>query len=176
MTGGRWTAAAAVAVVATLLAGGCGYGLVGRTSSLPEDISNIHVSPLVNRTTRSQVDQLLTQAIATEFVKRRRFELVSGRGEADAVLSGAVTSYNERPVTFGSDGRATEFEIQITADVEFGRPGADEPIWSRQGYLFRELYEVELSAAGYFDRDDRAIEEVAEKFAETLIIDLLEGF
>ena len=31
---------------------GCGYGLIGRTSNLPEDIENIFVEPLRNQTTR----------------------------------------------------------------------------------------------------------------------------
>ena len=161
-------------VVAML--GGCGYGLVGRTSSLPEDIEDVYVEPLGNRTTRSQVDLLLTQAIGDEFVKRRRFNLISDSRGADAVLTGVVTGFSERPVTFGSEGRGREYEIQITADMQFSRPGGEEPIWVRNGYRFRETYEIDISAADYFDRSDQAIEEVAEKFAEVIVIDLLEGF
>ena len=60
--------------------------------------------------------------------------------------------------------------------MEFSRPGAEEPIWVRSGYRFRETYEIDVSAADYFDRSDQAIEEVAEQFAEVIVIDLLEGF
>ena len=167
------------AVNLLLLAGllaGCGYGLVGRTSSLPEDIEDIYVQPLLNRTTRAQVDLLLTQAIGNEFVKRRRFNLISEPRGADAILTGSVTGFVERPVTFGGEGRGQEYEIQITADMTFSRPGAEEPLWVRNGYRFRETYEIDISAADYFDRSDEAIEEVAEKFAEVIVIDLLEGF
>ena len=163
-------------MAAALLLSGCGYGLVGRTSSLPEDIANVYVQPLGNLTTRSQVDLLLTQAIGDEFVKRRRFNLVSESRSADAVLTGVVTGFNERPVTFGGEGRGREYEIQITADMQFSRPGAEEPIWVRSDYRFRETYEIDISAADYFDRSDQAIEEMAEKFAEVIVIDLLEGF
>ena len=163
-------------LAAALLLAGCGYGLVGRTSSLPEDIQNVYVQPLGNLTTRSQVDLLLTQAIGDEFVKRRRFNLVSESRSADAVLTGIVTGFTERAVTFGGEGRGREYEIQITADMEFSRPGAEEPIWVRSGYRFRETYEIDVSAADYFDRSDQAIEEVAEQFAEVIVIDLLEGF
>ncbi len=163
-------------LAAVSVLGGCGYGLVGRTSSLPEDIENIFVEPLANRTTRSQVDLLLTQAIGDEFVKRRRFNLISARSGADAVLTGIVTGFVERPVTFGGEGRGQEYEIQITVDMQFSRPGAEEPLWVRNGYRFRETYEIDVSAADYFDRSDQAIEEVAEQFAEVIVIDLLEGF
>ena len=162
-------------LVAALLAG-CGYGLVGRTSSLPEDIEDVFVQPLTNRTTRSQVDQVLTRALSAEFVKRRRFSVVNDRSGADAVLAGTVTGFIERPVAFGGEGRGTEYEIQITADMEFKRPGADEPIWVRRNYRFRETYEIDVSAADYFDRTNVAIAEVAENFAQTIVIDLLEGF
>ena len=168
--------ARAALLAALLVVVGCGYGLVGRTSSLPEDIKDIYVEPLLNRTTRSQVDLLLTQAIGDEFVKRRRFNLISDRRRADAILSGVVTGFLERPVTFGGEGRGREYEIQITADMQFGRPGGAEPIWVRAGYRFRETYEIDVNAADYFDRSDQAIEEVAEKFAEVIVIDLLEGF
>ena len=163
-------------LAAVSVLGGCGYGLVGRTSSLPEDIENIFVEPLANRTTRAQVDLLLTQAISAEFVKRRRFNLISARSGADAVLTGIVTGFVERPVTFGGEGRGQEYEIQITVDMQFSRPGAEEPLWVRSGYRFRETYEIDVSAADYFDRSDQAIEEVAEQFAEVIVIDLLEGF
>ena len=163
-----------LAAVAAL--GGCGYGLVGRTSSLPEDIENVYVQPLGNRTTRSQVDLLLTQAIGDEFVKRRRFNLISESRGADAVLTGMVTGFTERPVTFGSEGRGREYEIQITANMQFSRPGDDEPLWVRDGYRFRETYEIDISAADYFDRSDLAIRQVAENFAQVIVIDLMEGF
>ncbi|MFQ5350765.1 MAG: LPS assembly lipoprotein LptE, partial [Thermoanaerobaculia bacterium] len=135
-----------ILLAATALLAGCGYGLVGRTSSLPEDIHNVFVQPLGNLTTRSQVDLLLTQAIGDEFVKRRRFNLISDRREADAVLTGVVTGFSERPVTFGGEGRGREYEIQITADMQFSRPGAEEPIWVRSGYRFRETYEIDVNA------------------------------
>ncbi len=87
----------------------CGYGLLGRTSSLPADIKDIYVVPLENRTTRSQVDLLLTRAIIDELVTRRRFEIVSARDKSDAVLSGALTSFIVRPVTF---------EVHVGADLD----------------------------------------------------------
>ena len=43
-------------------------------------------------------------------------------------------------------------------------------------YTFRESYPVDPSSAEYFDREDEAIEEAAERFAETLVTNLLEGF
>ena len=69
----RFTTHVAYALLTLLIVpvvAGCGYGLVGRTSSLPPDVVNIYIAPLGNRTLRQQVDLILTQAIADEFLRR----------------------------------------------------------------------------------------------------------
>jgi hypothetical protein len=49
-------------------------------------------------------------------------------------------------------------------------------IWRADNYVFRETYEVELGEGGFLDREEEAIRDAAERFAETMVSDLLEGF
>lgn len=168
--------ALAVLAAAVLGLAGCGYGLVGRGSNLPADIRAVYIKPLENRTPRTQVEQFLTRAIADEMVTRKRFAVVGSEGEANAELSGAVVAFGATPVTFDASGRATEYEIAITAQMSFKRVGSDQVIWSNDAYTFRESYPVEVSSTEYFDREDQAIERASERFAETMVSDLLEGF
>jgi outer membrane lipopolysaccharide assembly protein LptE/RlpB len=168
------SAGALLALLAAL--GGCGYALVGRGTNIPEDVRKVYLSPLDNRTQRQQVDQYVTEAIAEELVKRRRFDVVSDRGEADADLSGAVTAFGLTPISFDDQGRATEYELSITAQVLFRRVPGDEVLWRAENYLFRENYEVELGEGGFLDREEQAIRDAAGRFAETMVSDLLEGF
>lgn len=168
-------------VAVALVLSGCGYALVGKASNIPEDIRKVYVEPMENRTSRSQVEQILTQSIVDEMVTRRRFEVINEEGDADAVLKGTVVDFQVRPVAFDSGGLATDYEIQITTDMLFQRPPRDgevegEVIWKNARYLFREDYPLEEGDAGYFDRENLAIEETASGFAETLVTDLLEGF
>ena len=170
-------AAFTLSAIILLASGGCGYSLVGRASSLPEDIRAVHVAPLLNRTTRTQVDQILTAAISSEFVRRQRYDVVSSRSQADAVLSGTVISFRVRPIAFGQGSRATEYEVFIGAQMEFVRTdGTDEILWQQPNYQFRETYEADLSESDFFSREDAAVQLVAAKFAQSLVIDLLEGF
>ncbi|MEO1086710.1 MAG: LPS assembly lipoprotein LptE [Acidobacteriota bacterium] len=165
-----------------LFAQGCGYALVGRASNIPDDIRKIYVEPLVNQTQRQQVEQLLTQAIVDELVTRRRFEVINDLADADAILRGKVLQVAIRPVTFDTAGLADNFEIAINADMRFERPptGGDvdpEVIWKNARYVFRQDYPLENAGAlSFFDRENLAIEETSERFAETLVTDLLEGF
>lgn len=163
-------------LVAGLAATGCGYALVGKGTNLPEDVKAVFLKPLENRTQRTQVEQFLTRALADEMVTRQRFSVVSAETEANAELVGAVTNFGVTPITFDNSGRATEYEISISAQIVFKRVGSDQVIWSNDNYTFRESYPVEVSSAEYFDRENLAIEKAAERFAETMINDLLEGF
>lgn len=163
-----------------LLQWGCGYALVGRGSNVPEDIRAVYVEPLKNSTPRSQIDQILTQAISDELVTRRRFSIVRSAEEADAVIAGTVVDFTVRPLTFDPDGLASSFEITITANMRFQRVPTEqgeegEVIWKNSRYRFLEDYELGAGAT-YFDRENLAIEEASGPFAKTLLTDLLEGF
>lgn len=163
-------------ILTTGLLSGCGYALVGRGSNIPEDIKSVYIRPLENRTQRSQVEQELTRAVAEELVRRQRFSVVGSPEGADAELSGAVTGYGATPVTFDPSGRATEYEISMTAQITFKRIDTDKVIWSNDHYTFRQSYPITASETGYFDQEDEAIAEASTRFAETVVSDLLEGF
>lgn len=168
-----------VLLSSVVLLSGCGYTLVGLASNIPEDIEKIYVEPLRNSTTRPQVEQILTRAITDELLTRRRYEIVNSADQADAVLSGNVLSFNVRPVAFDTQGLADAFEVAIATDMVFARPGGGEDavIWSNSRYVFRQDYTLdEGGTAEYFDRENIAIESTSERFAETLVTDLLEGF
>ncbi|MEM8934638.1 MAG: LptE family protein, partial [Acidobacteriota bacterium] len=109
-------------VFTAVLLSGCGYTLVGQASNLPEDVKTVYVEPLENKTSRQQVEQILTQAILDELVTRRRFDVVNDAASADAILRGAVSAFGVRPLTFDDDGLADSFEITIDADMRFERP------------------------------------------------------
>ena len=155
---------------------GCGYALVGRGSNLPAEVRRVQLLPLLNATPRSQVDQILTRALSSELVNRRRFEVLSSATGADAVLSGTVSSFSLSPVTFDDQGRATEYEIAIVVSVKFKEIATEKFLYQNDNYLFRASYEVKASELGFQDRETPAIEATAKDFAETLVTDLLEGF
>lgn len=155
---------------------GCGYALVGQGTNIPDDVQDIYLSSFENRTQRQQLDRFVNEAIADELVKRRRFNVVGEVEEADADLSGEVVAFGLTPITFDQQGRATEYEISITARVIFQRTGSEEVLWSNDHYQFRETYETAAGEAGFLALEEEAIRGASERFAETMVSDLLEGF
>jgi len=113
-----------------------------------------------------------------EFVTRRRFVIASSAGGADAILSGSLTAYIVRPVEFGVDGRATRYEFTIRVNMRFKRQGSDEVLWAQDAYAYRgdfELSQDEVQGT-VIDNENPTIQLVSSEFAQTLVIDMLEGF
>ncbi len=168
---------AAGLLISTLCAlSGCGYGLVGRTSTLPPAIRVIRFQTLVNQTSRVGVEQRLSRGIARELASRGRFSVQAEAAGADADLTGAVIGFDLYPVAFDQAGRAREYQVRITARVSLKTTADEKVIWENPAYTFQENYAFSTSAASYVDRENEAIDRVAERFAESLVSSLLEGF
>jgi hypothetical protein len=75
---------------------GCGYALVGHSNFLDPSIHTIEVPAFVNRTTRVELEQRVTQAVGEELVSRGRLQLVSDPKQAHVVLRGSITATKTR--------------------------------------------------------------------------------
>jgi len=154
----------------------CGYALVGHSNFLDPSIRTIEVPAFVNRTTRVELEQRVTQAVAEEFVSRGGLRLVNTSTEADVILRGSIDTFNIFPIAF-EQGRATRYQITITANIELvDHRNEDKVLWKNDQYRFTENYEVNLGTTDAFDQETRAIQEIAVRFAEGLVTNLLEGF
>ena len=102
--------------------------------------------------------------------------MVTDPKAADAILRGSIDSFNLTPVGF-EQGRATQYQISITANIELlDHRNEDKVIWKNDQYRFVENYQVAPDNANAFDQESRAIQEIAVRFAESLVANLLEGF
>ena len=163
-------------LVVALLFSGCGYNLVGRGNVLDPSLRRINIPTFVNRTTRVEIEQRFTQAVADEFVSRGRMQLVSDPKQADAILRGSIDTFTLTGVGF-EQGRATQYQISITANIELlDHRNEDKVLWKNDQYRFVENYQVNLQTTDAFDQESRAIREIAVRFAQSLVANLLEGF
>jgi len=164
-------------VFVALLLTGCGYALVGKGNSLPPTIHTIDIPAFVNKTTRVELEQRVTQSVAEEFVSRGRLKLVTNVNDADAILHGSIDTFGIFPVAFNAQGRATQYQISITANIELvDHKNEDKVLWKNDQYRFTENYQVDITSSDSFDQETRAIEAIADRFAQSLVANLLEGF
>ena len=165
-------------VLLAAAAAGCGYHLVGASSSLPEHLKSVYIAPFVNQTGRAELDQRLTEEVSQEWVRRGRLQLVRSPEGADAVLSGTVVAVQVTPVRFDAQGRANEYQLVVVADVQLVDRSGEEPVvlWRDRRFSRSISYPVSTDAADYFDREVEAMERIARDFARGLVVTILEGF
>ena len=166
-----------LALLAVLALNGCGYALVGHSNFLSSNIHTIQVPAFVNRTTRVELEQFVTQSVADEMVARGRLKLVTKPDDADIILKGSIDSFGIFPIAFNQQGFATQYQISITANISLvDHRNEDKVLWKNDQYRFSENYEVNVVSADASAQENRAIREIAVRFAETLVTNLLEGF
>lgn len=170
---GRSSGSAVLALC--LLASACGYGLAGRASTLPPSIKVIQFQTLTNQTSLAGVEQRLSGEIAKELAARGHFRVQTAAEGSDAALTGVVTRFDFYPVAFDASGQATQYQVAVTARVALKSLPDDKPVWENPAYTFRENYSFE-GPGSYVDRQNQTIDKVAEKFAQSLVASLLEGF
>ena len=166
------------AVLLFALSAACGYHLVGTSSNLPARLQTLYVAPFINQTSRSEVDQRLTEQITQEWVRRGRFQLVASGDKADAVLSGTVKSAVVNPVQFDQQGRATEYQLTVIADVQLVDRTGERPVvlWRDERFARNTAYPVDPLARDYFDREIEALDRLSRDFARDLVVTILEGY
>jgi len=165
-----------VLLAPAIAATGCGYALVGKGSSLPDNIRVVQFTTLENMTQRVQLEQRFSGEIARELASRGRFKVQADSTGADAALTGAVLAFNLFPVAFDSQGRATDYQVQVTARVSLKTVPDGKVLWENPAYTFRDNYSYAATAASYVDLENDAIDRVAGRFAQALVTSLLEGF
>jgi outer membrane lipopolysaccharide assembly protein LptE/RlpB len=164
-------------IAGAILLSGCGYHVVGTTSSLPKDVHTIAVPAFVNKTQKYRIEQRMTQAVVREFLAASRYRVVSNPNEGDAVLHGEITSIEANPVIFDPiTGHASTMLIQVRMKVHLDERSNGKVLYQNDNHLFRQQYQISSDVAEFFDEQDPALDRMAHDFASNLVADILENF
>jgi hypothetical protein len=157
-----------------LFAAACGYRAVGTGGTLPVEIRRIQVPLFENRTTRFQLDVKLTSAVIDEFVARGKVEITTDAAKADAVLIGRILTFLATPIAF-SNNAADRYDIQVVTEITLKNVRTDQVIFFNPSYMFHTDYEVP-PGSDFESSQGQALDTLAQLYARTLIVAILEGF
>ena len=174
--GPRRAIATLLASLAAAVLGGCGYHLVGHSSTLPQGLQSVGIPTFVNRTNRPELEQRVTEHITDEFTTRGRVRILPSEEGAQAVLRGEILSYTQTPVIINQQGRATRYEILITAHVTLSETTTDHVLWEDDHFLFKQQYDIASNPNEFVDQEIVAIDDVATDFSRSVVTSILEGF
>ena len=180
----RWLSSR-VAPVILLLAfasSGCGYALAGRGSFLPDYIRVVGIPQFENRSSFSQVEQILTEKVRTEFIGRGKYTVIPDATGSDAVLSGEVLALSVQPVGFTEQQLASRYLLTWTMKVAFTVARTNEVLWSNDALTFRGEYELStrgntaIEGAAFVDQERSSIDRIASDVARSVVTSILEAF
>jgi outer membrane lipopolysaccharide assembly protein LptE/RlpB len=166
-------------LVALGAASGCGYSLAGRGSFLPPHIKIIGVPLFTNLTPVIDVERRVTERVRSELIGRGKYTIETTANGVDAVLSGEISSITIQPSAFNSARQATQYQLVLTAKIEFRDVKENKVIWSNPAMQFREEFPVTGTVAdptAFFGQDVNALDRLAAEFARTLVSAILEAF
>jgi outer membrane lipopolysaccharide assembly protein LptE/RlpB len=162
-------------LAACLLALSCGYRLRGTESYLPSYIKRISIPMFKNLTTRYELDLKLTRAVIDEMVARAKVEVLAENAKADAVLLGDIQSFTVNPIAFSGEASADRFKIIIVAKIVLRDLVNQKVLFSNPSFVYVMEYEVP-QGSDFESQETEAISKVAEDFARTIVVNVLEGF
>lgn len=154
-----------VASVSALALSGCLYGFAG--GGLPPSIKTVAVLPFDNQTPEPTLTQEISRAVR-EAVEQRLGLRQASEAKADAVVRGAITSYNpDVPVAYtgGADRSVdvTQRQVQITVSVEILDQKQGKPLWQRSGLVVKGDYQSGQEVEG------------RRKALDDLVVNIVEG-
>jgi hypothetical protein len=159
---------------------GCGYALAGRGTVVDPSIKRIGVPLFKDRTGKPGLDQKITQNVIQELLKRGRFDVVQEGAGVDAIVDGELLRYDATPVGFSDEGenrtQASRYAVILTARVRYAKVGAEEPIWENANFRQHDEYDIGEDPETFFDREEQAIDRLAQSFARSLVAAMLEAF
>jgi len=164
-----------VCALLALMPAGCGYRLRGTGNFLPPHIKTMSIPVFKNLSTRYELDVKLTQAVIEEMTARGKVSLASDREKADAVLEGEILSYSASPIAFTAGGRPDRYNIRMTARIVLTDRIHSKTLFENPAFSYIQEYEVP-EGSDFESEETAAIEQVAERFARSLVTTILEGF
>jgi hypothetical protein len=180
----RWWCS--VAIVLTLVLGsassGCGYALAGRGSFLPDYIRVVGIPPFENRSSFSQVEQVLTEKVRTEFIGRGKYQVIPEAQGGDAVLTGELLAISVQPVGFNEQQLASRYLFIWTMKIAFTDAQTNEVLWSIDALTFRGEYELSTRpdqtnlGASFVDQERSSADRMATDVARSVVTSILEAF
>ena len=161
---------------------GCGYALAGRGSFLPDYIIVVGIPQFENRSSFSQVEQILTEKVRSEFIGRGKYNVISDASGSDAVLTGEVIGLSAQPVSLNEQQLASRYLITWTIKVAFTDARTNEVLWSNDALTFRGEYELStrgntaIEGAVFVDQERSSIDRIASDVARSVVTSILEAF
>ncbi len=156
--------------VALMTLSGCGY--YGTSSRTAKGIKSVAVPFFENRTSEPNLEIIVTERVIDNLVADNTLSVEDEAG-ADAVLEGAIVSFQNSPFSFNRELNAEEYHVVVSVEATLFNRSLNEPIWEKQTIKGDGSYFVDSSEEGrrYEDALAEAIKEITDRILNLTVQD-----
>jgi Lipopolysaccharide-assembly len=138
-----WCAVARTALLCCAALGiglsGCGYHFVGNDVRAPGNIESIAVGVVENKTTIVGIETIFTNQLLNEFIRTQRLA-VKPPAEADAILSGAITSIQTDAIAHLEPEKTLETRVTVGLSLTLKQRESGKILWENKSLSYYQEY------------------------------------
>lgn len=153
----------------------CGYRFTEEVT-FPEGLEKIYITIFANPTSETGIESIITDQFIAEFTRRTPGALVGRRADAEAILSGVISSLKIRTVSRRGEEIPNERRIWLTMDIKL-TANHGKVVWRSGSLSGSEAYSIDRTNKLNTERNKQdAISAIAVKLAEKTYYRLTETF
>ena len=163
----------AALIILTAIFAGCGYRFSGG-GEMPANVNRIAIDVFENRTGESGIESIVTNDVINEFTRHPMVD-VSTREEAEAILTGVITSARVASIAHRSAYTTAERQITIAVNVVLTTPeGA--VLWSARGIAASGEYAVTDEKIRTEQNKRSAVADLSGRLAQRIFYQMTDRF
>ncbi|HHL40700.1 MAG TPA: hypothetical protein ENJ37_09360 [Deltaproteobacteria bacterium] len=173
MKGAAARSGAAAALLVALVSG-CGYHVAGKGGEMPGGVKSLAIPYFSNETARPGIETVITSAVIDEFLHVVR---IAEPPEAEAVMEGAVTGYELRPMAYTGSDVTQEYRLVITMSIRIVSAATGKVLWRDDRIRDYEDFTVDAAdVTATKEAELRVLEKMAADTARLIKERILEDF
>jgi hypothetical protein len=142
---------------------------------LPSHIRSIAIRPFANHTQQYGLEDKLTLAVQSEFLRDGRFGIKT-EDQADGVVIGDITRYILEPLSYDSNHVPTQYKLWILTDVTFYDKIKNQTLWKESNLTGELRYYVASSGLPGSTTEEEARQTIWDQLARDIRTRTIEGF
>ncbi|MFP4158926.1 MAG: LPS assembly lipoprotein LptE [Desulfobacterales bacterium] len=151
----------------------CGYRFSGG-GDLPAGVESLAIETFKNRTGEIGIESIITNDITYEFTRTAKSDM-SDRDEAEAVLTGEITSARSSTISHVTAQTTGERRITVNVNVKL-EDSSGEVLWSASDISASEEYDASGDKLASEQNKKSAIAKLSGRLAERIYYRMTDDF
>lgn len=154
-----------------LLLSGCFYSVY---SNAHPHLKKIKVEPFENLTTEFALADKALNELAFKIQSDGRLKTVTV--DADCVLEGKISSFEEKIYSYNSANQVQDYQISVVLDIKFTDLTKNEVLYQNSGLRLSENYKVAEGSTAKYESKEEALSEIFTNIFKQVIQNTLEAW